>query len=1824
MATRSDLISDDVFNSFLNDQNTPAISQQTLDSIGTGQADIGPPRTFVETVGRGASSGLSGLQSGGKYFNAIFNTIVGDTEAANEAIAEARIYEEEAGRALKNIEQFSEFKENPTFSGAITQFGVGVGQGVASLVPVVAGALATGGTSVVASLLGRGVLTAGSRLASKKVIKQSAENVAKGVGTKAEKELIDTVYEGLKGFTFKRGAYAGAFGAGYVPLSGQNFAEGLESGRESDTDLAFRSLAVGAPQAALEIATPLVLLKSLSKVAKAKSVGDGSIMGGLVKDIGKGLAQGGVTELATETGQEGIAILNRMDMDPTFTSEEAQLRLAEAAFKGFSGGVGIGGIGGTMTGTVRATKRIFDNAQEKVEAAKEQQADVKDSQERYGNVNTGKTTPESDATLFAQLEAMLNPKSDKKAVWAAGKKPPSAPEDGGVGKLKLKGKEIFYGYMPGKGTIYGDEKTVREVVADGATDRKLTEVLGYSNVKPDDADLVVQALDENNVPISEELTNKEGEALATEVAVGLSPVNKTRTISLDEALAERKKRFDGKATEPTVRGMDINEETQEQELQQAGIVEETDLLDETQVVATGTVKQDPEAVFDNTESARQSFIEQFGQTDFTDPFYAGMTEAFLTKVAREKSDTPDTQINIDLEDGKYVARKQDASSLSRQDVIKALNKATRSKREFKTGAFFKTPDGETKAINLANLVTAGKNLLRSRGIPFDENSKEGARLALTTFLADMQLAAPGYDIVIGNSNASIFDVNLSAGRLEDQIDTQVVAAVIDGGKVTLGQLFDSDTKESAKPYVVVRRDIFQKEKDAARFATLAEAEKHRTELLATYPAEVNVEIVDRSGFVDPTDNMTDPLAEGVGETQMFAEQTQYDADGPIPKTRLNLEMDPNKDIYKFFGKTTRPARANTKPLYPVGTLGSVVTDILTTVHRSIRPKKSVFVLGVKQMNDMTDAEIRQMFRDPNVANLVKEQYEKLKSSSVAVGRYIDFPDGHVILLDNTKGNDLQTALVGAHEMGHILFNEEMNNSLAKPVLRDKLMKAFEKARQAKDAPPAYNDQNNERGFEEWYADQVAIWAKAAYFKERKPATGIVSRTFKAIGEQLAKMWQRIDSRIRQRFDKKNRSERFTDYIDNVVITQRKNLAQDASLNIRDLSYRKKALVRQMELPENGKARQAVSNMMGGFAKLFDNPKGHTLLKVILPEDNMLRKISPTIANMFYVRSNDVKGNKVGFIKSKDHVRGQVYNELEDMLGTDWSTQEVQDAFQEAASGTPTAELKTEKGKAIRNFLERLYDNYINKVPNNQIGKRENYFPVALDLAKIYRDPDAFIDMIVANKPGVQRADIVKVVDGLIKRQQHILLDGEITFDVTDPISYVERARELTEGISPDLLQPFTEPPETAILKYVRHIITHTEFKRYTQDENGNNILDQELEKLAPAKRKEALSVIERYLGYTNKPLNPGLQKLNSYLQLFNWVTLLPLATIGSIPELGGAIVNTREFNGITMALKAINTNIENRQQAIQLARSLGVAFSTTMGNLGLTDADAEYLDPKVRKWSDKFFQRIGLDWYTRFTREFASVMGVEFIKTHADPNSTNTRSERYLKDHGLTADQVNAWLKNQDPNSNYNFDGPEGEAVKAGLQRFVENSMLRPNAAERTSWGNDPRYQLIWALKSYLYSFGKVIIGGLKREMGKRLAEGGAPSEKYGAVAMTGLLAAAAFMPLAMMSLELRELAKAGIAGVLPGVEANAKYFRSDRMDWGEYFVEMFDRAGLAGPMSIIGMAFKSVEWGKTPFGAIFGPTVGLLVDDIGMGLYQGKGWEVVPARIIPGYSLVL
>jgi len=139
------------------------------------------------------------------------------------------------------------------------------------------------------------------------------------------------------------------------------------------------------------------------------------------------------------------------------------------------------------------------------------------------------------------------------------------------------------------------------------------------------------------------------------------------------------------------------------------------------------------------------------------------------------------------------------------------------------------------------------------------------------------------------------------------------------------------------------------------------------------------------------------------------------------------------------------------------------------------------------------------------------------------------------------------------------------------------------------------------------------------------------------------------------------------------------------------------------------------------------------------------------------------------------------------------------------------------------------------------------------------------------------------------------------------------------------------------------------------------------------------------------------------------------------------------------------------------------------------------------------------------------------------------------------------------------------------------------------------------------------------REAKARAAEPGMTGiEKLGGVGLTMALAGVAFMPLAMISLELRELAKYLIAGVLPGVnQSGGRYFRSDRMDWSQYMTEIFDRSGFNGPMSIATSMMHADKWGKTPLAPLLGPTYDLVESAV------IDGWKVIPDRVIPGYSIV-
>ena len=1704
----------------------------------------------------GLQSGVAGLGSSIDYFQSLVGTVIGADDYAEQNLKEAQRGEALASSALTGIDTFEDFLEEPTITGAFTQVAKFGGQGIPSLVYSI-GSAATGGLGGAA--VGVAAKTA-SKKAAERIVKDSLEKVAKGTATKADLDDAQLIFDYAK--FAKYGALGGAAAAEYPSLAGENFGEALGAGQERNRSTALGAALTAVPQTVVGVGTEAAFLKMLTKKAKERSTGKNSIFGQLARNLATTAPRGAALEGFSEYAQSEIGIQRRRSYDPDYSQEEANLRRMESLFAGAVVGGFAGGAGSIGSTAYQNSASIAEKA---------------------GAV--GSATSEKTQAIFDKAKKMWNDSVTKREFDAQDAEAETAAQQKS---------------SPTEQTNIFDDDTQKE----------------YEDLYQGKDEPVRRSMNINPANLNSEQETFREKIGARLAALAAADPDNTRLVALEEqfrnANTARKDEilstlYQEKQTLENARNEGATPEQQEEILTQENMSESN----EFRVVAEGKEKTDPTRTFDNTETSRAAFKEAFetedNPIDFNDPFYQGMSESFLRSAVVQKAENPGLNLSFNKEGNNYVAVVPNASGTDGTFIQKTINKAKRSKQQFKTGAFFVDADVKTDAINLNDLAVAGVAMLRNRGQVtsyYDDKQQELYAAGLKTFLADMKINNPENDILIGNK--SIFDLDSSI-PISEQLDSGVIGARINGRNISVADLLTTNR-------------------------------------------EVTIEELIETGLADPTLGSNDPVTFGEDESTRIREQPIFAEDGSleqIPSTQINLELGPKSNRLKAPGKRTASgvtARTYPKVEFPFGKINDTVDAFVKKAGALIKSKKPIAIMSLSQINRMSLDELTAKFNDQDAAKFIsKAAFELgLKENEGKLGEYIGFDNVHVVLLDDISvTNDLQTALVAVHEaLGHVLYQEELNASLAKPELRKRLERDFEKARTAKNAPSQYQD---EYGFEEWFADQVAIKAKQLYFESEKAkdssvlevdSKGVVARYFQRLVQKFRRFWNALDSELKRRFGKENASQAFSDYMDNHIIKERAKWAENTGMGsaLRQISYKKKALVRSMEAAVDNKAQEGMKKAISGLGKIFDNAVGKRFLRVILAEDNILRGISPAIANMFYVQSNaEGMGSAVGFIKRKDHIKGQIFNSLEKMMGKDWNTPEVVKAFEAAWSDTATADFDINdpvqaKAKEIRMWLEKFYDNYLSETPGNTVGKRENYVPIALNLNAIRDNPDAFVQVILKSKPDADPKEVVAIVEKLVSHQISILNDEvEISFDATNPLTVVEQAREFTDGVSQEDLRPFLEDPEVALMRYIRQSVNRAEFLRATRDKDGNDLLAQELDKLNSEQREQAVAVIERYLGYTKTPMNPKLAKYQSYIQMFNWVTLLPLATIGSITELGGALVNTRELKGFEQITKAIKMNIENREQAIELARTIGVGWSTSMANLGLTDADAEFLDPTVRQWSDKFFQLTGLDWFTRFTREFAATTAVQFFLFNANPKTAGSRAARYLADHGVTAEQVNNWYANQDGKKHFTFDGEDGAAVKAGLQRFVENSMLRPNAAERPAWANNPHYQLIWALKSYLYSFGKVIMGGLKREAGKRMQEADNNwADQANAIAMTGVLAAASFMPLAMLSLELRELAKAAIAGILPGVDPSGRYFRSDRMSYGDYLTEIFGRAGFEGPLGIVSTAFKSQDWGATGAGALFGPTVGFVIDDVGMGLYRGKSWEIIPQRIIPGYNIVL
>lgn len=991
-----------------------------------------------------------------------------------------------------------------------------------------------------------------------------------------------------------------------------------------------------------------------------------------------------------------------------------------------------------------------------------------------------------------------------------------------------------------------------------------------------------------------------------------------------------------------------------------------------------------------------------------------------------------------------------------------------------------------------------------------------------------------------------------------------------------------------------------------------------------------------------------PTVEGVGDEAVVInrpERVVPDISQPNIFSRILLEDMPtpqNVEPPKASQARNREAREDMRRVSKMGRVAaSVINDglppitsrLLGAAMKLFKFKKTVHVISLSDLKKNTAKYTEGRYA--RISGWLEATINRMDNNPVQ-GRYLPTTDAHVIVIndldaDGGKVSDAVLGTVLAHEIGHIVFQEEQENLVSSEKnagRRRMLWEAFKKHVEGMDTIPDQYDMTKE-GFEEWYADQVAAYV---YDQAKQAETGAQSY-FKSIAKKLRDFFDQVNRMLGGRI---TQNETFRKYMDGVVAAHsinRKRILSDSGGRV--LGMVEKLGIREMvqEVQAQDWFNEVSKNYEALAARILRSPTYKWLNKWLGTTDGYLRELGPAgikIAQFFYNKSQSLE--KTGFHQAKNIMFNRFSRRLGQIFGLDvtdseksWADPEIESALLLAEDETvtnddlrsmandPNNENAQAAAKAleVRNLFSEIFDKYIINPDTGRpwfnIRKRENYSPRMIDFVQVEQDPEAFIELL--RSYDFSEAEIAAVMDSLNNSEYGANVSTESTVEegALDEEAVSRKAR-LSPGMDPAAVRAlariptkvlrekgFLVPPGLSMIQYFHQVARKVEFER----RGGFRALDDLISQLPEEERGFVEEIIEGNLGKRGSGMSSKWRTFNSIAAVHTVMTTLLFTVFASLTDLAGIATRMKEVGDIqTFFKEALHAGRESYQkggmfdrafdwagfetdrQRIDFAADVGVVSMEALDNMFISVGELDFADSWARKSMNTFFEWTGLQWYTRATRILATKMGEKFIiRSATDPNF-GPRQERYLAELGLTREQV---LENyNEETGTLNLNGANADIIRMAIARFAEEAIIRPNPSERPSWANNPYFTVVWQLKSYFYAYGKTVIGGIGREIKNRYREDG----DFSGGAQTLLLAAGFMIPLTMLGLESREYTKWMIQYLLPGVDASAYTFRSDYMDGGEYLWEIFNRSGVLGPLSIGVTTVESLQW-EGPLGPL-------------------------------------
>lgn len=576
-----------------------------------------------------------------------------------------------------------------------------------------------------------------------------------------------------------------------------------------------------------------------------------------------------------------------------------------------------------------------------------------------------------------------------------------------------------------------------------------------------------------------------------------------------------------------------------------------------------------------------------------------------------------------------------------------------------------------------------------------------------------------------------------------------------------------------------------------------------------------------------------------------------------------------------------------------------------------------------------------------------------------------------------------------------------------------------------------------------------------------------------------------------------------------------------------------------------------------------------------------------IADLVKPSTGDTKGGDVGYIAASRLERSNRVNDFGRRLGGA-SEAQVRDALESLQSGkpaaTPEARLAAREVKAV---LRETYD-YMTAAGVEIADLGPDYFPRLWDSTRISQNQPAFQAMLqkyVAS--GDFKGDPLKLMQQLIARE-----GNEFDVDVRTPGMQHAKERVL-KFISAEDAAPFLEKDlYRTVSNYISQATRRAEWtRRFGKNSEGLDAML--LEAGRTGATKEQVETTEKYLkgvtGTLGDSMNPTLRRLSGNMIVYQNIRLLPLAIFSSIVDPVGIAVRGGTVGDAWSAFKRGVREIPGsyrkegapKDAATEMAETLGVIDNALLAHTLGDTYNQGMVGSTAQKINDTFFRWNLMEQYNRSMRVGATQAALRFIDKHAQGENP-THSARWLDELGLTASDVQRDATGAIKLTEADGLTPE-QALKmrTAVNTWVDGAILRPDAASKPIWMNDPRWALVAHLKSFVYAFQTTIVDRVVHE---------AKEGNY-----QPAMALAAYVPVAIA------------ADAMKGLLING----GDEPEWkkgwgvGDYLWNGVQRAGLLGVGQFRYDIGNDVDRGGSGFGAMVGPTVQQLTQ--GVRVLHGK-----------------